>query len=61
MTGDQIRALRIKAGLTQKQLADKTGFHEKAINRWEAGKVKPMRANIMILEQVFKDLDKKDA
>ena len=35
VTGRQLRAARILAGLTQKQLAQAVGFHERAARYWE--------------------------
>ena len=35
MTGAELRKARLSAGLTQKQLADKTGFHRLAVGYWE--------------------------
>lgn len=37
----QIKAARKAAGLTQQQLADKTGLHKTNISRMELNKVKP--------------------
>jgi transcriptional regulator with XRE-family HTH domain len=36
ITGRQLRAARILAGLTQKQLAQAVGVHERAARYWEA-------------------------
>jgi len=35
VTGRQLRAARILAGLTQKQLAQAVGVHERAARYWE--------------------------
>ena len=35
MTGKHLKAARLRAGLTQQQLADKTGFHRLAVGYWE--------------------------
>ena len=35
MTGAELRQARLDAGLTQQQLADKTGFHRLAVGYWE--------------------------
>ena len=53
MTGQDIKDFRAKHSLTQDELSKLTGFNPKAIARWEAGKVTPMRANVMVLAQVF--------
>ena len=39
--GDRIRALRIKRGLNQPQLAEKVGVTKNAVCNWEAGRVRP--------------------
>ena len=36
VSGRQLRAARVLAGLTQAQLAAATGFHERACRYWEA-------------------------
>jgi transcriptional regulator with XRE-family HTH domain len=36
VSGRQLRAARVLAGLTQKQLAKEAGFHERACRYWEA-------------------------
>jgi len=43
MTGKRLKAARLRAGLTQQQFADKTGFHRLAVGYWENkdGKVTP--------------------
>jgi transcriptional regulator with XRE-family HTH domain len=35
ITGRQLRAARILAGLTQRQLAQAVGVHERAVRYWE--------------------------
>lgn len=41
LTGDNIRAARVAAGLTQKQLGEKAGIAEPTIRRYELGKLNP--------------------
>src|SRR6266851_2087359 len=41
---ERIRALRGKLDLSQEQLADRLGVSFATVNRWEAGKAKPQRA-----------------
>lgn len=40
-TGERIRAVRKKKGLTQKQLADRCGMADSAIRKYESGRIKP--------------------
>lgn len=39
--GEEIKRLRIKRGLTQKQLGEMCGMADSAIRKYESGKVKP--------------------
>ena len=49
-----IKELRKKAGLTQGELAEKTGVSRSAVYDWESGKYPPTDANnIAALEDVF--------
>lgn len=38
-----IRELRLKAGLTQAQLAKKMNVDQAAVSRWESGETRPLR------------------
>lgn len=38
-----IKELRLKAGLTQSQLAKKMNVDQAAVSRWESGETKPLR------------------
>ena len=50
-----IKELRKKAGLTQGELAEKTGVSRSAVYDWESGKYPPTDANnIAALEDVFR-------
>ena len=44
--GEQIRTIRKKKGLTQKQLAELTGLLEPTIRKYESGKVQPKSDNL---------------
>ncbi len=39
--GDNIRALRIKAGMTQSRLAERLGVTDQAVSKWETGAASP--------------------
>ena len=41
ISGDLLREARLRAGLTQKQLATRAGTSQPAIARWESGAVQP--------------------
>jgi transcriptional regulator with XRE-family HTH domain len=52
ITGRQLRAARILAGLTQKQLAKAVGVHERAARYWESKESKPPTSTSSVLEKV---------
>jgi DNA-binding XRE family transcriptional regulator len=41
LTADEIRRMRVRLGLSQKQLADQLGFTTTAVSRWETGRAVP--------------------
>jgi transcriptional regulator with XRE-family HTH domain len=41
ISGDLLREARLRAGLTQQQLAKRAGTSQSAIARWESGAVQP--------------------
>jgi len=51
--GNTIKALRIERGWTRRYLAERTGFIEGTIYRWENNLNHPSRLAIHVLEQVF--------
>lgn len=53
-TGSLIRSLRIKKGLTQKELAQMICVTDKAVCKWEKGRVCP---NITLISQLSKVLE----
>lgn len=53
-TGDRIRELRKKLGLTQEQLADQVGVSRTTVVSWEKGKFEPERQNTIDLATVLK-------
>lgn len=52
--GENIRAARKKAGVTQRQLADKMGVYQKDVSRWENGEHAP---TIDLLVEICKALE----
>lgn len=54
-----IKQLRAKYGLSQQELADKTGIPKGRINNWEQGKGKPKVSDYRILDEFFKSLEVK--
>jgi transcriptional regulator with XRE-family HTH domain len=52
VTGRQLRAARILAGLTQRQLAQAVGVHERAARYWELKENKPPTSTTSILEKI---------
>ena len=52
ITGRQLRAARVLAGLTQKQLAQAVGVHERAAGYWELKENKPPTSTLSLLEEI---------
>ena len=52
IAGRQLRAARILAGLTQKQLAQAVGVHERAARYWELKENKPPTSTPDTLEKI---------
>ncbi len=52
VTGRQLRAARILAGLTQRQLAQAVGVHERAARYWELKEDKAPTSTPDILEKI---------
>ena len=52
-TGALIRQLRLSAGLTQKQLAEKVNVSDKAVSKWECGNGAPDVSLLTDLAEVF--------
>ena len=52
ITGRQLRAARILAGLTQKQLAEKVGVNERAARYWELKEHRAPTSTISSLEKI---------
>ena len=52
-TGALIRQLRLEAGLTQRQLAEKVNVSDKAVSKWECGNGTPDVSLLTTLAEVF--------
>ena len=48
-----LKELRIESGLSQAQLAERTGLSQSAIARWELGKTEPTASVIELLAEFF--------
>ena len=51
-----VRGMRDRMGLSQIQLADKLGIHERTVRRWEEGRIHPSpmaMANIKRMQQEY--------
>ena len=53
MLAENIRALRNKKGLTQKELADLVHVTPQAVSRWESGDVEPSVATMQDMAKIF--------
>jgi transcriptional regulator with XRE-family HTH domain len=51
--GARLREMREKAGLTQKELAEKTGIGQASISSWEQGLREPLIGNVPILAEAL--------
>lgn len=58
MNAAQIRALRIRLGLTQKKFADKLGVALNSLNRWENDKSKPSYLAMDRIKKLESAIDK---
>jgi transcriptional regulator with XRE-family HTH domain len=57
VSGRQLRAARVLAGLTQAQFAAKTGFHERACRYWESRGANPPTSVPSTLEKISAALE----
>ena len=51
--GKKIKAMRIKRGLTQKQLAELLGVKQQNVSDWERGERSPSVKNLKKLAQIL--------
>jgi DNA (cytosine-5)-methyltransferase 1 len=54
-TSEDLRRLRINLGLSQEELASRTGYTQRTIHRWENGEAAPRLAVIEALHQLSKN------
>jgi len=52
MTGEEIKALRLRLGLTQTELGDVIGVYWGTVSRWEAGKMMPSTLALRALAEL---------
>lgn len=52
--GHNVRVLRNRNQLSQRQLAELTGYHENEIALWEKGKVEPRLSAILTVASTFR-------
>ena len=53
MTNNSLRTARIKANLTQKQVADLMGISQAAYQKWESGNKNPRTQNLQKLSEIL--------
>jgi putative transcriptional regulator len=52
MTGEEIKALRLRLGLTQAELGEAIGVFWNTVSRWEAGKMEPSTLALRALAEL---------
>lgn len=57
MTKEEIRALRIRLGLTQAEMAERLGCHLRTYQQWEYGRRKPSATTVKLLEMLKKEIE----
>lgn len=56
MTGEQLKKMRLEAGLTQEELAEKIGTYKTVISRWENGRSNIASSYQKLIEIIFSEL-----
>jgi transcriptional regulator with XRE-family HTH domain len=55
---ERLRAIRLRLGLTQEEMARKLGFDEWSINRWESGARRPSRRTAARLVELLNAIER---
>lgn len=48
-----MKAERVRRGMSMQQVADSVGVHVNAVSRWESGDAEPMAGNIVALAKLY--------
>lgn len=56
MTGEQIKEIRIKLFMTQREFSETIGVHHITVSDWENGKVKPSLRHQKKINELAKEL-----
>ena len=56
---EQIKTLRLAAGLTQKQAAAKVGVYQQTWSRWETGERNPSKFTLATVKRILRGQAKK--
>lgn len=51
--GNNLRVVRIKSNLTQKELASKLNVSYKTLNHWELGYTEPNLSALLTIKEIF--------
>ena len=51
--GERIQTLRKAGGLSQEELAGRTGVSRQAVSKWESGASEPSTSNLLALAKLF--------
>src|SRR5437867_235373 len=49
---ERVRELRIRLGLTQRELAEELGVRQQTVSEWETGSYRPRGASLRVLRMV---------
>lgn len=48
-----MKAERVRLGMSMQQVADSVGVHVNAVSRWESGDAEPMGSNLIKLSHLY--------